>query len=266
MKTFFIEKNQKRKNLIGVFKKIDHIGNKIIINKKINRLNLKSKIKIVNRIIRVLEKENVRQVAVEEELKKEIDFINLIISNNINICNPKWVLIHCTDKIVDLILDEKKIEKKESEISICVNEVDNLVEEYIYKFANEFKRINIITNHIGKFKKIEEKLYNESGILINTSNNRRKSLLKSELILNIDFTKEILNEFNILDNSIIINWEEILKIRKKRFNGKIIEEIRIDLDKESKIYTIIDENKLKNYDCRDICQSFGIIPTQIYIN
>jgi len=257
MKTFFIEEDQKRKKILGVFKKIEHIGNKIIINKKINKLNLKSKIKIVNKIIQILKKENVRQVAVEEKLKKEIDFINLINSNNINICNPKWVLIHCTDKIIDLILNEKKIEKKESEISICVNEVDNLLEEYIYKFAKEFKRVNIITNHIGKFKKMEEKLYNEDGIILNITNNRKKGLTKSDIILNVDFPKESLNEFNIFDKSIIINWDEHLKIRKKRFNGKIIEEINIKISEDSEIRKFIEQNNLQNYDERDICQVLG---------
>lgn len=219
MKTFFIEENTK----IGLFqsiKKITQKNNRILINKKIENLSLKNKVVIIKKIKRILDRENVRQVGIESNLKQDVEFINLFHSNNINICNSKWVLKKCTDKVVDLILKEKK--KEESEIWICVNEVDSMVEEYIYKYAKEFKRINIITNYIGKFKKIEEKLYNEEGILINVTNNRKKSLLKAELIINIDFPKEIINEFEIYDRSTIINWDEPLKIKKKRFNGKII--------------------------------------------
>ena len=156
--------------------------------------------------------------------------------------------------------------KEKNEIRICVNEVDMMIQEYIFKFAKEFKRINIITNHIGKFKKIEEKLYNEEGILLNVSNNRRKSLLNANLILNIDFPKELINEFSLYDKSTIINWDEPLIIRKKRFNGTIIEEIEINLDKEKNLSKIIDENKLKKYDERDICHAFEVIPTEISIN
>ncbi len=263
MKTFFIEENTK----IGLFqsiKKITQKNNRILINKKIENLSLKNKVVIIKKIKRILDRENVRQVGIENNLKQDVEFINLFHSNNINICNSKWVLKKCTDKVVDLILKEKK--KEESEIWICVNEVDSMVEEYMYKYAKEFKRINIITNYIGKFKKIEEKLYNEEGILINVTNNRKKSLLKAELIINVDFPKEIINEFEIYDRSTIINWDEPLKIRKKRFNGNIIEEIKINLDLESKIYKVIEENELKKYDERDICQAFGIIPNNICIN
>ena len=102
--------------------------------------------------------------AIAKKLKEDEQFVKLLYGKEINICSPKWILKNCTDKIVDLVLKEKK--KEEREISICVNEIDSLVEEYIYKFAKEFKRVNIITNHIGKFRKIEEKLYIEEGILL----------------------------------------------------------------------------------------------------
>lgn len=263
MKTFFLEEA----NDIGLFHKIKRItknGNKLIINRNIKRLKLKNKEVLVKKIKKILERENTRQVAIAKKLKEDEQFVKLLYGKEINICSPKWILKNCTDKIVDLVLKEKK--KEEREISICVNEIDSLVEEYIYKFAKEFKRVNIITNHIGKFRKIEEKLYNEEGILLNISNNRRKSLIKAELILNVDFPKELINDFSIYDKSIIINWDEPLKIRKRRFNGKIIEEIKISKEKENQIFEMIEKNNLQNYDERDVSQVFGIVPCKINLN
>ena len=248
MKTIFIEENINRLRISKTYFK----NNKIQINKKIENLNMKNKMKIVKKIKQLLEKEKIRQVAIEKKLKEDEQFINLLYSNNIKICSPKWIFKQYTDKIICKILKDKK--KEESEIYICVNEVDSIVEKYIYKYAKEFKKINIITNHIGKFKKIEEKLYNEEGILINITNNRRKSLLKADLILNIDFPKELFNEFFINDQSVIINWDYPLKIRKKRFYGKIIEEIKIIVEEDSEIAKFIKENKLQKFDERDICQ------------
>lgn len=257
MKTIFLEQSKKMRLL----KKVTLKNNKIFINKNLEKASLKSKIKIVQKIKNILENKKVRQLCIEKNLKNDIQFINLLYSNNINICTPKWIFKQKTDDIISQVLKDKK--REETEISICVNEVDSQIEKYIYKFAKEFKTINIITNHIGKFKKIEEKLYEENGILINLTNNRRKSLLKSKLILNIDFPKELINEFTIYDNSTIINWEDNLKIRKKRFNGKIIEEINLDLAENSEVSEFIKQNNLEKYDERDVCQVLEFKPNMV---
>ena len=257
MKTIFLEQSKKMRLL----KKVTLKNNKMFINKNLEKASLKSKIKIVQKIKNILENKKVRQLCIEKNLKNDIQFINLLYSNNINICTPKWIFKQKTDEFISQILKDKK--REETEISICVNEVDSQVENYIYKFAKEFKTINIITNHIGKFKKIEEKLYEENGILINLTNNRRKSLLKSKLILNIDFPKELINEFAIYDNSTIINWDDNLKIRKKRFNGKIIEEINLDLAENSEVVEFIKRNNLEKYDERDVCQVLEFKPNMV---
>lgn len=257
MKTIFLEQSKKMRLL----KKVTLKNNKMFINKNLEKASLKSKIKIVQKIKNILENKKVRQLCIEKNLKNDIQFINLLYSNNINICTPKWIFKQKTDEIISQILKDKK--REETEISICVNEVDSQIEKYIYKFAKEFKTINIVTNHIGKFKKIEEKLYEEDGILINLSNNRRKSLLKAKLILNIDFPKELINEFAIYDNSTIINWDDNLKIRKKRFNGKIIEEINLDLAENSKVAEFIKQNNLEKYDERDVCQVLEFKPNMV---
>lgn len=259
MKTIFLEQ---AKN-VRIFKKITLKNNKIFINVNLEKTSLKSKIKIVQKIKKVLESQKIRQLCIERKLKNDTQFMNLLHSYNIKICSPKWIFKQCTDEVIDGILNDRK--REESEIYICVNEVDLQIEKYIYKFAKEFKAINIVTNHIGKFKKIEEKLYEEDGILINLTNNRRKSLLKAKLILNVDFPKEIINEFAIYDNSVIISWEENLKIKKKRFCGKIIEEINLNLDEDSEVCEFIKQNSLENYDARDVCQVLEFKPKSILI-
>lgn len=254
----FIEQAEKTNIIKEIFKKVKISNNKIFLNLELENANLKIKIKIAQKVKTILENHKIRQVCIEKRLKEDKQFINLIYSNNINICSPKWIFKEKTDEIISKVMGDKK--REESEIHICVNEVDLKTEQFIYKFAKQFKKMNIITNHMGKFKKIEEKLFKEEGILINLSNNRRKSLLKAKLILNVDFPKEVMNEFAIYDNSTIINWDEKLKIRKKRFCGKIIEEINPRIGEDSEIVEYVKQNMLEKYDIRDICQVLEINP------
>lgn len=256
MKVFYIEKSKKKK----LFKKVMKNGEKITIHCKTENMRLKSKIKIVRNIIEILKKEKSNQIILENKLKEDIELINLLYSYNINICNDRWLFKQYTNEVVEKILKESNKVKKQSEIYICVNCLDKFIEKTIYNFAKSFKRVNIITNHISDFKQIENNLYEENGILINITNNRRKSLLKAEIILNFDFPKELLNQFAIYDKSTIIDLEGDIKIRKKRFCGKIINKINLSLNKEDDIFEYIEKNKLQNYDIYDLCQALNRVP------
>ena len=103
------------------------------------------------------------------------------------------------------------------------------------------KRLNVITNHIEKGKRIQEYLYNNFGIMLNVTNNKRKSLLKSEIIINIDFVEEDINRYKIYDNAIIININYKINIQSKRFNGINVSYYKIEMPYEYKLERFKDE-------------------------
>ena len=227
MSIFFVEENDKLP--IFKFKKIIVNGEKILINRDVNKINLRSKVKIVNLLRRYLLENKSKQIILSENLKKNNDFFNLLQSNNIDIVNGKWLFKILVPDIVEEIVKKNNLKKEELEIIFTVNKLDSQIENYIELFSMKFKSVGIVTNHISKFKRIEEKLYKNNGILITVTNNRRKSLLKSNIIINIDFPKELLNKFAINDNAIIINIEEESNIKKKRFCGEIINNYEINV-------------------------------------
>ena len=256
MKILCVEKADKSNKLKKFLNPISVEENKIIINSDFNKL--KQKNKIIKRIKKILAKENVNKIMPSIELKQDKEFINLLHSNNIGITNDRWLFKMLTDEVIYKIIPLEK--KPETEMWIAVNDIDIVTQNIIYKFAREFKRVNIITNHIQKFKKIEEKLYEEDGIMITVTNNRRKSLLKAGIILNIDFPKEVLNQFAIFDQAIIINLEGNMAIKKKRFCGKVINDIKIENYYDEEIKEFIEENNLENYDIKDVCNVLNIVP------
>ena len=99
----------------------------------------------------------------------------------------------------------------------------------IKRLANTYKSINIITNHIEKFKKIEENMEKELGIAVTVMNNKKKGLSKAKIILNFDFPKELLNKYNIYEKAIIVNLQGNIKIAKKRFEGIVINDYEIEI-------------------------------------
>jgi len=258
LKILCIEKSDKSNKIKKYFNIIKKEENKIIIYPDISKINLKSKIKIVKKIKKILIKEYVDKVILDKEIKSDKEFINLLYSSEINIANERWIFKMLTDEVIDKIISSQK--KPETEIWITVNDIDNIIQNIICKFAKEFKRVNIITNHIRKFKKLEQKLFEEDGIMITITNNRRKSLLKAGLILNIDFPKELLNQFAIFDNATIVNLEGNMSIKKKRFSGKVVNDIEIKRYEDEEMKEFIENNKLENYDIKDICEILNIVP------
>lgn len=117
--------------------------------------------------------------------------------------------------------------------------------------AQNMKRVNIVTNHINKFKKMEEYLYNELGIILNISNNKSKSLLNSELIINIDFPQELINKYEIYNKAILINILNSVEIKAKKFNGINVNYYSIYMPKRYKMNgfdnQIIYESKIYKY-------------------
>ncbi len=122
-----------------------------------------------------------------------------------------------------------------------INDFTDINKEIIIHIAKNIKRLNVITNHINKCKKIEEYLYNEFGIMLNVSNNKRKSLLKSEVIINIDFPEELINKYAIYNKAIILNINDRINIKSKRFNGINVNYYKIKAPDECKLKNFQDE-------------------------
>lgn len=143
------------------------------------------------------------------------------------------------------------MKKEEINLSILINDLTDIEFENIKKLAQSYKNVNIVTNHIEKFKKLEEQLM-EEGIVITISNNKKKSLMKSQIILNVDFPKELINKYMINDEAIIVNIPEKIKINKKRFNGILIKNYDIDFRNDLKEEKYLAED---NFYLKDIYEA-----------
>ena len=64
-------------------------------------------------------------------------------------------------------------------------------------------------------------------------NNKKKGLSKAKVIINIDFPKELINQYNIYEKAIIVNMVNNIKINKKRFEGKIIKGYNIRFENKN---------------------------------
>lgn len=160
------------------------------------------------------------------------------------------------DEILDFIIEKTENESIKMEmqnIHFLANEYNKKNIEIIEKIMQRTKTINIVTKNLKKYMEYEEKLYQEKGILISVTNNRRKSLKKAKIIINLDFKEEELKEYSINRNCIFINCVGEKYKNIKYFEGTIINDIEVNTNeienlKKFKLY--------QDFENTDIYKSF----------
>ena len=204
------------------FNKIEQniIDNKEVICIPINdKTRIKKNNRVSKKLNKLLYKKCAKNVVLSNALLKNEIIKNSLYAENINILDGRKLFNLLAKQAVEKVckLANKQIE--EIEISILVNDYDETNMKNIISIAKDVKRLNIVTNHVEKFNNLHDYLYDELGILIKISNNKKKDLLNSKIILNMDFPEEILNKFRLPQKSVIINLSNEINIKTKQFNG-----------------------------------------------
>jgi len=175
-------------------------------------------IKLASRVAKKLKYYTITDIVLENKFKSDY-FKNVLFENNLNILDGRWLFKYILVDILEYIANIKNEKVENMEVTLLVNDLDEVAVSNIYEIANNIKRLNIVTNNMGKVKYIENKLYEEKGIMITVSDNKRKSLAKSKIIINLDFPEETINRYNINKKAILINIENKIKIQSKSFCG-----------------------------------------------
>lgn len=242
IKTYYIEKMDKHKI----------IGRKILFeNDNIKIYMDLEKEKNTRKLVKRLLLNETNNVVIDKELITCEKLINLLRANDIKIFDGKWLEKYLILDILEYIINKKQIIKAETEIAITANEITDLLIEMIKILSKQYKKLTIVTNHIEKLRKIEKEIKEKEGILIILSNNKNKSLLKSQIIINMDFNQELINQYRIYEEAIIINAEENIRIDAIRFNGIVINDYEIEIGRKEFIW----RDGIEKYRQRDLIEA-----------
>lgn len=176
----------------------------------------------------ILDKTNSKKLVLSKQVKQQENYVNYLYSYNYEIVDGRWLFQMLLFDVLKYVIKKLKIKEEEIKIGILVNNISDLAIYTIQKLVTKYKYIKIVTNHIERFRNIEEKFSEEQGIFINVGNNKRKILSKTNIILNLDFPTELINRYTINSTATIINFKGNVQIKNKRFNGLNINDYEID--------------------------------------
>ena len=216
------------------YNKAEYKKNKKMLNLiYVNKEKRNYKIKIIKKLKQKLKKVGDKKVIFSKEIKK-------ILSEN-NIFNKENKVIYRENiiQIINNVILQKGNNPNEENIYVLMNSNNIENNQKILSMIKTYKTVNIITPIIKKFIKLEQRLENESE-LISVSNNKRKSLIKAEYIINIDFTENDIAQYNINRQSIIFNVSENKIQHIHGFDGIIINNIELN-NSENEKFDLQDE-------------------------
>ena len=216
------------------YNKAEYKKNKKMLNLiYVNKEKRNYKIKIIKKLKQKLKKVGDKKVIFSKEIKK-------ILSEN-NIINKENKVIYRENiiQIINNVILQKGNNPNEENIYVLMNSNNIENNQKILSMIKTYKTVNIITPIIKQFIKLEQRLENESE-LISVSNNKRKSLIKAEYIINIDFTENDIAQYNINRQSIIFNVSENKIEHIHGFDGIIINNIELN-NSENEKFDLQDE-------------------------
>lgn len=227
---YYIQETDKPNPIFRLLNIIRLKGDKIILPITEEQITVKKAKALARKTTKILRKTNCNKLIISKNIKKQEIYLNYLYTENFKIVDGKWLFQLLVDKVLDYLVEKQKLKKEEITVSILVNEMTEAILENIKQIVMQYKRVNIVTNHVEKFKKLEKEILEEYGIMITVGNNKKKSLAKSKIILNVDFPTEIINQYRLYEEAIIINLRGDVKINKKRFNGININDYEIDFE------------------------------------
>ena len=230
---------------------IENAGNNIILKipMRLYKKNNSKKIrKIINKINNEILNSEIDSIVLSEEVKQIVYKYKQENENEIflflkPILDGKFLMKNLAVDILNKILEYQNVSISTTPIYLLVEKYNKENNDIICALSKEVKNINIVTNNISNFKKLEDKLFTNTGTAISVANNKKKSLRRAEIIINLDFSNEMISKYNINRSAIIINCNNTDINLEIGFEGVIINKVQYEEKQEAleyfRIYDLI---------------------------
>ena len=225
--------------------KLKFVENNKIKNRLISKINIrreKNRNLRILRNIKKIKKYNFKNVILSNNLFNNDKLKKVFINNNINIIEGKILYESLLYKIIEYISNIQRMDMEKYEISILIKYKNNIRVSGIIELAKKCKIINLITDNIKQFDRLEKELKEEYGIILNVTTNKEKTLLNSNIIINLDFLLDEFSQCAMPRKAIIFNIRNNLKIYSNFFEGINITDYLIYLpQKYNKIVKLLED-------------------------
>lgn len=189
--------------------------------------------KMINKVSKIIKKLEIDNIVFSNELIYT-EFSCRVIDNLDKeiVCDGRKLMIYMQYNILIYILNIQNIDISNADVYFLIKKDNDLNLQFLSKFIENCKTVNIVTNDIARFKEVQERIYENENILIGISNNKSKALKRARYILNINMDENDIKKYKINRDAIIINLKNMVYYNNPGFNGININYMQIFLPDE----------------------------------
>lgn len=218
------------KQFLGIIRKEQYdVGTVFKIPRNIKE---KKQEKFIQKFINELKKVKIDTVVFSEEIINSSLYeriVDGICKINKGVVNGKRLMQYMNFDIFEYILKIQKEPMNKQDVFFMIKKDNNMDLQFLEPYIENCKTVNIVTNDMERFKKVQDNLYEKEDILISVSNNKNKALKKAKYIFNVNMNKSEMKKYKIDRNAIIINLKENVKIDDTSFEGININYFQISI-------------------------------------
>lgn len=188
----------------------------------------KDKSRVKKRLIKFIKKLGINALVFSKELEDfKLAICEVLSFYNVQVLNGKKLMEFMEFEVVKYVLNKQNANMKNEEIYIVFKKSSDIDLNFLKKFIEGFRVTNIVTNDIERLRNVQNNLFDNDGIMISVSNNKKKALKRAKYILNINLKKEELSKYKINREAIIMNIRENVRFDAPGFEGINISYIKI---------------------------------------
>lgn len=189
--------------------------------------DLKKSKKFGKKVSKILNKQKIGTVLLNNNLTENIDFCQELLDNKKYIITGKRMYKVLMLRMLKDISIQMDIPLPKFKVVMLINEYswDNI--DLVKIISKEVKSLTVVTNDKEKYSNLVTELFEKFGIVLKVFDKSKTNFRYNHIIINIDFNSKDMNKICVNNNSLIFcGMAQNYKI-KKSFNGIIIRKIDV---------------------------------------
>lgn len=191
--------------------------------------------KVIKRLMLQIKKAKIEKLVFSDECIGYLFYQKILQScmiEKIEVLNGRQLIRYMDFDILEYILKLQNTQMKQEDVFFLIKKENNLDLQFLSRFIENCKTVNIVTNDLKRFKTVQENLYEKENILISVSNHKTKSLKRAKYIFNVNMEKQDLEKYTINRNAIIVQLKSDIKYQSNMFQGINVNGMEIEVPEE----------------------------------